>query len=439
MGYAAALEAIESRGFGMKPDLTRIGALVDVLDHPERAYPSIHVAGTNGKSSTARIAAAILAAHGLATGVYSSPHLQTIRERFLITGPKGEGGGVEARYITKEEFSDAVENLLPFVELVEQKLGERITYFEFTTALSLEWMAQLPVLAGVVEVGMGGEWDSTNVVSGKVAVLTHIAVDHVKHLGPTPLDNAREKVGIIEPGAPVVSSHQDPDVLALIQDRAERHGCPLLVSGSDFRLIENALAVAGRLISVEASLASYGEIFLPLHGAHQGQNAAIAIAACEQFLGRPLDEEALREALASVESPGRMEVVRKDPLVLLDGAHNPEGAQTLAAAISETFGGRAITFVVGILHDKDIDGILEGLLPLADRVIVSTNSISRAAPPEEVGAMVKARGVDPEVVPGLVDAIDRAIETSGEDDLVVITGSLYTVGEARDYLLGSLD
>jgi dihydrofolate synthase/folylpolyglutamate synthase len=438
LSYEKAVKILDGRGFGIKPDLSRIEALVELLDYPERNYPSIQIAGTNGKSTTARMIGAILAAHGITTGVYLSPHLQSVRERFVLAGPAEEG--VASDYIGKEEFAQLIEYLLPYVEEVENKLGEQVTYYELTTAAAFEWMSDKSVGAAVLETGMGGTWDAATVADPSVAVLTHIDVDHAEFLGSTPLENAREKVGIIEDGARVVSASQQPDVLDLIKKTVAEREAELKLYSKDFELIQNEPAVAGRHISVRGTCATYGDIFVGLIGAHQGVNAAVAIAGSEEFLGRELDPEALRIAFASVSSPGRMEVVRRRPLVVLDGAHNPHGAGTLGPSLVEAFGKRRTTFVISIFKDKDIGGILKQLVPYADEIIFTTASHPRSAEPEELAT--RARTLGHEVVttaPSLPEAIDSAFEAAHADDLVVVTGSIWSIGIARDHLVGPVD
>lgn len=435
--YRDALKLLEARGFGIRPDRSRIEALVELLDHPERTYPCIHVAGTNGKSSTARLIGAILAGHGLGAGVYTSPHLQSIRERFLLLGPAGDG--VLGEIITREELAATLAYLKPFVELVEDRLGEDVTYFELATAMAFEWMSGKSVAAGVFETGMGGTWDATNVVEAGVAVLTRVAVDHAAFLGPTPLDNAREKVGIVKPGSVVVSAPQRPEVIELVEQTAGERDARLVLMDRDFRVSADRLAVSGRLLGVEGAFGEYQELYLPLHGAHQSVNAALAIVACEQFFGRALDAQALQAGLASVTAPGRLEVVRREPLVVLDGAHNPDAAALLGPAVDEAFGGQPATFVISVFEDKDVEGVVAALLPWAHGVVFTRSSSPRSAAPERLAAAAAARAIPSEFVPSLPEAVDAAIRSAGEEGLVVVTGSLYAVGEARDHLVGPLD
>ena len=438
LSYERAKAALEERGFGIKPDLSRIEALVEQLNHPERNYPSIQIAGTNGKTSTARMAGMILAAHGLNTGVYLSPHLQSVRERFLLAGP-GIEGRVDREIMNKDDFTAMMEYLAPFVAEVENERGEEVTYHELTTAIAFEWMSDKSVGAAVLETGMGGRWDAASVAEPSVAVLTHIEVDHRDFLGSTPLENAQEKVGIIDPGSIIVSAAQRPEVLELVEATATAQHSELKLYTRDFELTENTIAVGGRQISLEGVHGSYRDLFVPLIGPHQGVNATVAIAAVEQFIGRSLEEDALRQALESVDSPGRIEVVRRQPLVILDGAHNPHGAATLGPSLVEAFGDRRRIFVIAMFKDKDLGGVLDQLLPYADDVIFTKTDHPRAADPNELASLASSRSLHVRVEANMGLAIDTALENAGGNDMVVITGSLWGVGEARDHLLGPVD
>lgn len=435
MTYEEAIELLEARGFGLKPDLSRIRGLVELLDHPERTYPVIHIAGTNGKSSTARMIGWILAAHGIKAGVFTSPHLQTVRERFLLLGPKGSD--VTGGYVSKEEFAELVSYLEPFLDQLESNRREAVSYFELTTAMAFESMAQASVGVGVFETGLGGTWDSTNVVQSEVAVITRVDVDHRNFLGSTPLENAREKAGIIKADSRIVAGPQRPEVQELIESVASQNGTKAAVLGRDFFLRSNLGAVRGRAVTVEGIRGLYEDLMVGLFGEHQGENAAVAIAACEEFLGRKLNEESLRTALAAVESPGRMEVVRASPLVVLDGAHNPDGAKALSSTLVQTFGPRKTILVIAITGTKDLEGILAHLVPLGERAIFTASDEKPADP--DILAKLAQRRFDSravEVIPRVPDALNHALSLATENDLVLMTGSLYAVGEARDHLVG---
>jgi dihydrofolate synthase/folylpolyglutamate synthase len=438
LSYREAVAAIEARGFGIKPDLDRIRALADVLDHPERTYPTIQVAGTNGKSSTARMIGALLGAEGLTAGVYTSPHLQSLRERFLLAGPGESGLAVDL--IQPEELAALFEYLMPIVDLVDARVGSRLTYFELTTAMAFEWMANHAVGAGIYEAGLGGSWDATNIVAGDIGVLTRIAVDHIALLGPTPLDNAREKAGIIKAGQRCVSASQAPDVAEFVAAKAGEVGATLAIMGRDFRLLSDEPAYGGRLVSVEGPTGSrYEEVFVPLLGGHQALNATLAVAACEELVGRALDGEAVAAGFAAVTSPGRLEVVSREPLVVLDGAHNPAAAAALGPALAESFGNRPVVLVISIFADKDIGGILAELLPRARHTIFTRSSSPRAAAGEDLARAAAGLGFQSTVVEPLAAALDAARELATEATVVAVTGSLFAVGEARGILVGPVD
>lgn len=418
----------------MRADLGRIEALTSLLNDPQLTYPTIHIAGTNGKTSTGRMIAFLLAGHGLTAGLYTSPHLQSVRERLVRFGLRGPE--LTEQMISEEWFGKIFDYLRPFVEMVEAKRGEDVTYFELTTAMAYEWMSDAAVDVGVLEAGMGGRWDATNLVRPRVAVLTEIAVDHQKFLGSTPLENAKEKVGIIKPGTTVVTAAQLPEVAELIAETADDG---LHRYGDDFGSGDPKPAVGGSSFAVEGIHGGYRDVFLPLFGKHQARNFGVAVAACEAFLERALDEEIVKAVASSMTMPGRMEVVSRDPLIVVDGAHNPAGAKALAAAMGESFGERHRTLVVSILSDKDSQGVLEALLPLADRVIFTRtdHGVRPVSDPSDLAEMA-GPGVASEVVADLKAAIARAVDVTPEDGMVLVTGSLYGVGEAREVFRGKV-
>lgn len=434
---------LSSRGLGIKADVSRISQLTDELGHPERTYPTIHVAGTNGKTSTTRMMAVILASHGLKAGVFTSPHLQTYRERFAVAGVGDEG--LSGEIISKDDFAATISYLLQFTDPLEAQRGEIVSQFEMEVALAFEWMAHLPVDVGVFETGMGGRWDATNVITPDVAVLTHIDVDHEKFLGRTPIENAQEKVGIIKPNIKVISAHQNGDVLRMIDEVARENSAQLLLADRDFRVTSDEPAVGGRLVSIQSPAAVYTNLFLPLLGSHQSKNLALAIAAAESFLGRELNRESLGAALSVVISPGRLEVVRREPLVVLDGAHNPEAAAALSDALLDTFGDVRRVFVVAIFEDKDVEGVLKNIAAQVDEIVFTRISGERPSldPNELAGLWSRVvppgRQVQVSVIQTMSEAVEYAISVSLDDAMVVVTGSLWGVGEARDHLLGPVD
>jgi dihydrofolate synthase / folylpolyglutamate synthase len=418
--FADAVRELEARGPGrMVPDLDRIRALADLLDHPELTYPTIHVTGTNGKTTAARVIGRILCAHGLSTGVYTSPHLESVTERLALCDDP----------VSEEEFAEAFGHLGPFLDQVDLR-GEAVTYFEALTAMAFLWFADKPVDAGVFEVGMGGEWDATNLIRAKVAVFCSIDVDHPE-LGSTVEEVAGEKAGIIKEGSAVVVQDPDPRALSPIGERASRMGARLLVRDRDWRVAGRTPAVGGQQITIEGVRGAYEGFILPLHGAHQAGNAGAAIVACEAFLDRALAEEALREALAGVTSPGRLEVVSRHPLVVLDGAHNPDAARALAPSLSEAFAWERLHLVIGVLETKDVDGILEPLAPRVAAAYACANSNIRSLAPDRLAAACRAAGLATSAYGSVSEALDVAEESAAEEDLILVTGSLYTVADAR--------
>jgi dihydrofolate synthase/folylpolyglutamate synthase len=427
MEYRQAVRALYDRvPTRMGPTLERIQHLVELLDHPERTAPAIHLTGTNGKTTSARMATMLLASFGIGAGRYTSPHVQDVRERIALA----------TRVISEQELAETWTYLEPFLEEVDRAHDEPVTFHEVLTAMAFAWFAELPVDAQVIEVGMGGSWDSTNVVDGQVAVINHVGLDHPE-LGDTPVEVAGEKAGIIKPGAAVVSQAQEPDVLAVITERVRRQDARLLLAGRDFEVERRRLAFGGQLLDLRTPAGGVQDVLLPLHGRHQADNAASTLAAVETFLGgRQLDEATVRQGFASVTSPGRLEVVRRDPLVLLDGAHNPDGARALAASLLEEFVVDRRTLVVACLADKDVRGILRALAPATGRLIATANSSPRSATPEQLGKEAEAVGLIAELERDVPTAVRRAIDEAGDSEAVVDTGSIYTVGEARELLMG---
>lgn len=429
---AAAL--LNKRGFGITPGLGRIEALMEMLDHPELNYPTVHISGTNAKTSTGRILAALLASHGLKVGLYTSPHLSSITERFALVGWDEE---LVFDEMPEEDLAFTLAYLLPFVELVENDRDESLTYFELTTAIAFEWMSDKSVGAGVVESGMGGRWDATNLVDSSVAILTPIDVDHVEFLGDSAAANAAEKVEIIKPGAAVVTARQHPEVAEQIVAKAAAVGARVIGLGDQLHLDVNDTAVGGRLLSVRTPKAAYEELFVPLHGAHQGANVAMAIAAAEALLNQQLDHDLLRASLLSVTSPGRLEVLGRHPLVVVDGAHNPSAAAALVATLPHDFAYERLTVVATVFEDKDIEGVLTPLASVAGRIILTRSDSRRAATPDRLRQALPASAVEPEIVDSLEEAVDLAVSSSLDDEMVLVAGSLFGAGQARQHLLKS--
>lgn len=421
-GAVAELEARQPEHMP-KPDLDRMRSLAAMLDEPQLTYPTIHVTGTNGKTTTARVAAAIACAHGLTTGSFTSPHLASVVERFEICGEP----------IAEETFGEEYEHLMPFLRSVDEQIG-RVTYFEALAALGFLVFADAPVALGVFEVGMGGTWDATNLVAGDVAVLCPIGLDH-RELGSTIAEVAREKTGIVKQGKVAVVREQAPEALEVIERRCEEEIASMLLEGREWALDERRAAVGGQALSVRGLHATYDDLLLPIHGEHAAHNAAAAIATIEALLERQLDAEAVRAAFAAVTSPGRLEVIGRRPLVVLDGAHNAAAAEALAAALPETFAGDRLHLVIALFADKDLQGIVRALAPLADVGYATAVEGVRARPADEVAAALSAADVPTETFGSVVEALDAAKKAASEDDLILVTGSLYTVADARRALL----
>ncbi|WP_163509966.1 bifunctional folylpolyglutamate synthase/dihydrofolate synthase [Fodinicola acaciae] len=432
------LAALQARGQGrMLPDRTRIVELLDLLGNPQKAYPAIHLTGTNGKTSTARIIDSLLRAQGLRVGRYTSPHLDSPAERISLDGEP----------IDPERFVAAYRDVAPYVQLMDERNADPVTYFELMTAMAFAAFADAPVDVAVVEVGLGGTWDATNVIDAGVAVVTPIGLDHVELLGPTIADIAKEKAGIIHEGATVVTAVQPAEAAEPLLRRAVDVGATVAREGQEFGVVERQIAVGGQMLWLQGLSARYEEIFLPLQGAHQAQNAALALAAVEAFLGagreRSLDADGVREGFAEVSSPGRLERVRTSPTVLLDAAHNTAGMQALVDALREEFAFSRLVAVLGVLADKDTNGMLELLEPYVDAVVVTQNSSPRALPADDLAAVaVEIFGADRvDVELRLDDAIEAAVRRVEEDpdaplggQGVIITGSVVTVADARRLL-----
>jgi dihydrofolate synthase/folylpolyglutamate synthase len=462
---AAEVEAAEARAYGeidderyvevdallqqrwpearIDPSLERIRALCEVLGDPQRAVPAIHLTGTNGKTSTARMTETLLRGLGLRTGTFTSPHLQETRERIAIDG----------RPLSRARFVEVYDDIAPYLEIVDGRTGHRLSFFEAVTGMAFAAFADAPVDVSVLEVGLGGSWDATNVADGAVAVLTRIDVDHAHLLGDTPAAIATEKVGIIKAGAVVVSAVQLPEVEAVIDARVAEVGATLLRAGRDFEVTDRVVAVGGQLVGIRGIGGAYPDLFLPLHGAHQADNAACALVAAEAFFGggsRPLRIEAVRESFAAMSSPGRLELVAHQPTVLLDAAHNPDGARATAAAVTEAYRFSRLVGVLGVMADKDVAGVLAPFADVFDEVVVTENSTARALPAEDLSEL--AERIWPgsvHTVPELSDALAAARRLAADGaparELppgapatpgVLVTGSVVTVGQARALLLG---
>jgi len=437
--HAEIVAALTSRWpeHRVAPTLGRIRALTELLGDPQRAYPVIHLTGTNGKGSTAAMIESLLRADGLRTGRFTSPHVMSVTERIAIDGEP----------ISNERFDELWREIEPYVALVDERKidGVSMTFFEIMTAMAYAAFADAPVNVAVVEVGLGGTWDATNVVDAAVAVVTPIDLDHTHLLGRTIAEITREKAGIIKPGAHAILAGQSLEAAEILLARCAEVGALPQREGVDFGVIDRKLAVAGQLIRLSGADGPVDEIFLPFYGAHQAANAAQALAAAEAFLGlKALHPDVVREGFAQVHFPGRLELVRRSPPVVLDAAHNPHGARAAAQGITEAFAFTPLIGVIAVMTDKDARGILEVFEEIMNHVVITrVASTSRGMPAEALGEVAAevfgASRVT--VVPRLDDAIDRAVALAEEDGVgspgVLITGSVVAVGEARTLLVGN--
>lgn len=426
MTFTEALRALEARQpTRMVPDLDRMRALSDLLNQPQRTYPSIHITGTNGKTSTAIVATELLRGLGLSVGTYTSPHLHSMRERIAYDGAP----------ISEAEFAQTFSYLEPYLTQVDTE-GEHVTYFETLTMLAQVWFAERAVDAAVIEVGMGGEWDATNLIDARVAVITEVAVDHPE-LGSTPVEIAREKVGIVKRDAICVTGETDADVLAVIADRCRSVGAELRPEGARFALEDRQLAFGGQALDFRVGDQRYDEVFVPVFGERLATDVVLGVAAVSAFTGdREIDDSVVRAALANVKTPGRLEVLKRQPLVIVDGAHNPDAAASLRAAVEESFRWQRLVLVLGILSDKDVAEVTRILAPLADVVVATRPTSTRAAGAEQVAKEAEKLGFEPITTNTVEGAVALALEQAGDEDCVLIAGSFYTVAEARNVLLG---
>ena len=427
MNFDDAVAALDARsnyertGRLTSPSLDRMHDLMDLMAHPEASFPAIQVTGTNGKTTCARAATEVLRAAGLGVATYVSPHVESIRERFLFDGAP----------IDSDDFVEAWRELAPFLDVVDGKHEQPVTWFEAATALAFTYFADRAVDVAVVEVGMGGSWDATNVVDGQVAAITRVAIDHPE-LGATPAEIAREKAGIIKPGAIACLAEQDAEVAAIFRARCDEMQAEMRAEGIAFAVESGAVAVGGRALAVRLGKDRYDGLFLPMHGAQFAHDAVLGAAAARAFLGdRHLSAGILGDALSNLAVEGRMEVMRRRPLVVLDGAHNPAAARALAHELPSSFSFERCRIVFSAMRDKDVRGMIEALAPVATEFVMTRNDSPRAAAPEDLVAMAAEFGKNASIVANVDDAVSVAIERSEDTDCVCVTGSLYTVGEAR--------
>ena len=440
------------------PTLDRVAALVSVLGDPHRAFPIIHVTGTNGKTSTTRMIESLLRERGLRTGRFTSPHLVSMRERITIDGAP----------LSAERFVELYEEISPYVQLVDEQQPAKLSFFEVLTGMMFAAFADAPVDVAVIEVGLGGRWDATNVGDGAVAVITPIAMDHMQYLGNTIEEIATEKAGIIKPGATAIIAQQQVAAAEILLERAALVGATVAREGFEFGVLTRELAVGGQQLVLKGLRDTYGDIYLPLFGAYQASNAACALAAVEAFAGvseaitnddgsiitlgpglstEGLNPDLVRAGLAKATSPGRLDILRRSPTVIADAGHNPAGVAVTAEALTESFNFDKIIGVVAVMEDKDVEGVLDELEPILAEIVVTTNSSPRTMPVEELAEL--ARDIFGEdrvhVVPRLDAAIEEAVALADEADAalasaaggglgktaVLVTGSVVTAGDAQ--------
>ncbi|UNX56342.1 bifunctional folylpolyglutamate synthase/dihydrofolate synthase [Georgenia sp. TF02-10] len=422
----------------VQPSLDRVRDVLELLGDPQRAYPVIHLTGTNGKTSTARMIEQLLRERGLRTGRFTSPHLHTVRERIALDGEP----------IAPAAFVSTWAEVAPYIALVDERSqaagGPRLSFFEVFTVMAYAAFADAPVDVAVVEVGMGGRWDATNVADGEVAVLTTVERDHERWLGHALTDIAGEKVGIIKDRATVVVAAQHEEVDGVVHTAAATHGARLLREGAELAVLDRQVGVGGQMVTLRTPAAVYEDVFVPLHGAHQARNALLALAAVEAFFGGgALDAGLVEQGFAGVSSPARLEVVRRSPTVLVDAAHNPAGVDALREAVEEAFDFHRLVGVVGVMADKDAEAILAGLEPFLAEVVVTRASTERAMDAEDLGEIARdVFGEDRvQVAEGLAEAIDLAAARAEADTSEVMTstgvlvvGSVLLAAEARAML-----
>jgi dihydrofolate synthase/folylpolyglutamate synthase len=412
----------------IRPRLEPTRRAVELLGDPQRSYRVIHVTGTNGKTSTTRFIERILREHGLRTGRFTSPHLVRINERMALDGEP----------VSDEQLISVYSDIEPILEFVDQELAETgenpLTFFEALAVLGFAVFADAPVDVLVLEVGMGGAWDSTNVADGDVAVFTPIGLDHMDRLGNTIEEIAETKSGIIKPGSLVVSSAQEPSVLAVLEKASGQIAEEFKLEGRDFQVSEFVPTSTGQSISISGLAGQYGPYAAPVFGSHQGQNLAVAVAAVEAFLGGgkiEIADDILRSAISDVSSPGRLQLIRTEPALLLDGAHNPAGAQILANALRAEFSNKPLVGLVAVLADKDVTGLVSNLAGVFESVVITQSSSPRSMPAAELELLAsQSLGQEVSSISDFQLALESAKQRAREiDGMVVVTGSITLVGD----------
>ena len=429
MKYEEAIRFLEDRiRWGMRPGTERVAALVDLLGHPQRSYPVFHVSGTNGKFSVATFITAILSRLGLTVGTYTSPHLESVRERIAIAETP----------IDEDTFANVLTYLRPFVERLEEERGDVVTYFELLTVMAFEAFFDRPVHAAVVEAGLGGEYDATNVADAVVGVVVGVSLDHVRQFGDDLRKATWEKAGIAKQGTTLITGVEQDALFAIIEARAqERDARGVLRLGRDIELVERRPAHRGQTLTVRGIYGEYDDVFLSAFGAHQATNAALAIGACEAFVGEALNVPSLEEALGNVRTPGRIDVVGRRPPIVLDGGHNPAAAAAVRATLEESFSYDQLIVVVAMLDDKLIEDVIAVWTPVVQQWVVAALHTERAAAPERIVNAIVDEGITSDVIDvadDVASGVATAVERAARNDLILVFGSFHTVGDAMAWL-----
>lgn len=425
MNYQESIRYLDAHiGQGVRPGLERIRAVLEAMGDPHEGYPIVHIAGTNGKTSTARMTTALLVAHGLGVGTYTSPHLERVEERF----------SVNSRYATEKEFALAITDTAVFADLLVKNGAEPNTYFELATAAAFAFFSEKAVTAAVLEVGLGGRLDATNVVDADVCVVTGIGIEHTEFLGNDLKTIAGEKLGIVGPGSILVTGELPDEAAEAANEKTRELGIQHRIFGRDFGIDSFSQGIRGWTATIEGAETSYHDLFLPVHGRHQIHNLAVSVAATEALLNKRLDEEAVMAALSSLTLPGRMEPVATRPLVLLDGAHNADGIATLVESLQDEYPTTRWQIVLGIMGDKNRELMIEDLKEVAAGFVATAPRSDRATPATELAELAAATGVPTLVAENSNHAVDMARAEAGASGSVLVTGSLYLAGEVRSYL-----
>ncbi len=405
-----------------------MAALVEALADPQRSYPVVQVSGTNAKFSVVSMVSSIFAEIGYTVGTYISPHLETVRERIALAGIP----------IDEELFAQTLTYLEPFLARVEEQIGDQLTWFELLTVIAFEAFFDRAVHAAVLEVGLGGEYDATNVADAQVAVVTNVSLDHVRQFGRDLDKAAWEKGGIAKAGTFVVTGVEQDELFEIVARRAEERGAAGIARfGREIDVLDRQQAFGGQVVSIEGVHGTYRDVFLSLFGAHQARNAALAIAACEAFVGEALSEEVVGQALGSISIPGRVDVIGRRPLIVCDGAHNVAASAAVLDAVRESFTYERLILVAGMVETKLVEEVLGPWAPFVDRAFVASPDTDRAAAPQRLADALQVHGAPAEriqIADSVGNALERALDEATEDDLVLVFGSFYTVGEARAWL-----